>query len=258
MKERGEDLVAFNEEVQYAQFVMGDHSSLDFGIQIKYPFTLSHPTMDVSAVSIPGHSGDLLSRNHRFNNFTQTINLYVRKPPGYDTWSRLAADINNWLIGDTYQLFYLSNLREWVLEAYLTQPLALEPQNDLEASGSITLNCKPYMKREDGLNFIPLNSALPIVNTEVETAEPTFHIVGKGDIRLSVNGDNYYFNNIEDEIYIDSEQEWIYRHNFNENMAMHAVFPNNNFPTFHPGDNGVFIFGNYSKVEYKANWRRLV
>ena len=114
------------------------------------------------------------------------------------------------------------------------------------------------MKREDGLEFQSVNTALPIVNTEVEIAEPLFHIVGKGNIRLAVNGENYYFNNIEDEIYIDSEQEWIYRHKFDENLAMHAVFPNNNFPTFHPGDNSVFIFGNYSKFEYKANWRRLV
>lgn len=247
----------FSTSMRYAHFVVNNHSSLDYGIKITYPFNLSHSTVDISATTIPGHSGDLLTNNHRYNNFTQTINILVQKPPRYTTWSQLAIDINNWLIADKYQLFYFSNLGDWVLEGYLAQALTLEPQDDLQAIGTISLNCKPYMKRKDGLIFVPITTNTKIFNSEKESAEPILHVVGKGNIKIAINGNSYYLNNVADEIFIDSEQEWIYHHKFDENMAMHAIFPNNDFPKLLPGNNDISISGKYTKFEYKANWRRL-
>lgn len=247
----------FSTSMRYAHFVVNNHSSLDYGIKITYPFDLSHSTVDISATTIPGHSGDLLTNNHRYNNFTQTINILVQKPPRYTTWSQLAIDINNWLISDNYRLFYFSNLGDWVLEGYLTQALTLKPQDDLQAIGTISLNCKPYMKRKDGLIFVPITTNTKIFNSEKESAEPILHVVGKGNIKIAINGNSYYLNNVADEIFIDSEQEWIYHHKFDENMAMHAIFPNNDFPKLLPGNNDISISGKYTKFEYKANWRRL-
>lgn len=236
--------------------VVNHKSSLDFGVYIQYPVALVHTIPDVTPTSIPGHSGDLITNNHRFQNITQTFNVYANKIDKYDTWSHLSLDFNNWLIGDTYQPFYLASMHEWYWEAYMSAPLTLTPQNDFEATGSFSINCKPYLRRTDSLKFRPVPQL--VTNTTTEYSEPIFHIVGNGDFTITINGQDFKLSGVDGEIFIDSEEQWIYKHDINENRASTAIFPNNDFPLLKPGQNTIKLSsGSATKFEYKPNWRKL-
>ena len=238
-----------------AQIIVNQHSTLDFGVYLQYPIVLAHPQVDLNPVQIPGHSGDLLANNHRFQNITQTFNLVIKKPSKYITWSSLSLALQEWLVSDTYQTIILDTLHGWYWEGYLSSPPVITPTNDCDATGSISFNCKPYMKRIDSIDFEPVPSMF--FNTTDSIAEPIIHIVGNGNFTINVNGTNYELIDVSEEVFIDSEQSWIYQHDEIQNRASWAHFPNNDFPILKQGQNTISITGNYSKFEYKPNWRRL-
>ena len=228
----------------------------DYGTYIQYPLVIAHASPELSPVSIAGHSGDLLTSNHRYPNITQTFNLYATTEAGYETWSHLSLDINQWLVSETYQPIYINSQNDWRWEGYLSQPASFTPQNDFEATASISFNCKPFMKRLDGAEFKPIVS--PVINTEQIFAEPTFHIIGNGDFVIEVNGQDYKLNGVDGEIFVDSEMQWIYKHSMNENRSSLAEFPNNDFPILIPGENTIALkSGTASVFEFKPNWRKL-
>lgn len=242
-----------------AKLIVNEQSTLDFGVYIQYPIVITHPQVDVTSNAIPGHSGDLLTKNHRFQNISQSFTLYAtRESTKYSTWSQLSMAINDWLVSDKYQPLYLDTMHEWYWEAILSQPANFTPQNDSEATATVTFNCKPYMRSTDSMKFRPLPSSQKVINKQQESAEPIIHIVGSGDFVLSINDQDFKLNGVDGEIFVDSEEQWIYKHDFKENRASCAVFPNNDFPSLKPGENKIYLkSGTAQKIEYKPNWRRL-
>ena len=68
-----------------------------------------------------------------------------------------------------------------------------------------------------------------IKNWQQYSALPLFHIIGDGDFTLTVNDKEYQFNDIDEELYIDSDRCLIYK-SLNENRTSHAILPNHAFP----------------------------
>jgi len=240
-----------------AELVVNGKSSFDYGIAITYPYVIAHPEIDVSPVSILGHSGDYLTNNHRYKNTTQTLNLYVTKPEEYSTWSQLSGDINQWLTSDKYIDIHLTNLHEWYLEGYVSTPLVLTPSEDSDniATGSIAFDCKPFMKRVENIHYEDVPET--IINNTNFDAEPIFHILGNGNFTVTLNDLDYKIIDVDGEVTINSEEQWTYKSNYSENMSSKVRFPNNDFPVLKVGKNTIKISGNFTKFEYKPNWRRL-
>ena len=228
----------------------------EFGIQILYPFTPVHPQYDIASVAVPARSGDLLTSNLRYQNFTQTFNIYAEKPAKYTTWSQLSYSIQEWLTCTGYERISLSSMFPWCWEGYLNAPITLTPESDHTATGVISFACKPFLKREDEVDWLPVPNKMPITNEEIFSAQPLWHIVGSGDYTLTVNDTDYQLTGIDDEVYIDSEHFLVYK-SLKESRAGNARFTNHDFPELKPGDNTVKLTGNYTKFEYKPNWRRL-
>ncbi|MCZ3844170.1 phage tail protein [Lactobacillus mulieris] len=238
------------------KLIVKNKSSTDYGVFIQYPFTLVNTLPEITAVQIPGHSGDLLTNNTRFQNVTQTLNLYIEKPQEYETWSSLSMAIQDWLYSFDYQPIIISSLNDYYLEGYMSQAPVITPQDDMVATGSVAFNCKPYLKRIDDIDFRSVPST--VIGIETINAKPIFHIKGSGVLTLTVNGQKYVLNGVDDEIFIDGEKEWIYKHDLNQNRMPLAQFPNNDFPELVPGKNTISLSGKYSLFEYKPNWRRLI
>lgn len=235
-------------------------SSIKFGAYIVYPTNLISPKLDINQASIPGVSGDYLTSNYRYQNVTQTVVFQVEQPPHYTTWYELQYDLKKWLTpynaegAVQYEPFYCELLGDSHWEAIVTEPPSWSITNATTAQVTITLTCKPFLKRNDGGQWYPVKDTE--VNTEVFSAQPLWHIVGNGDFTLTINDIDYKLNGVDDEIYIDSERFLIYKSK-KENRAAKADFLNHNFPELLPGKNNIKLSGNSTRFEFKPNWRRL-
>lgn len=244
------------EQIPINILTVNGHGSDEFGIQIQYPYAPVHPQYDISGVAVPARSGDLLTSNLRYPNFTQTFNFTSKKPAKFHTWSELSYSIEEWLACTDYENISLSSMFPWCWQGFLNEPIKLTPESDDTATGVISFACKPFLKREDEMDWQPVPSKMPITNEEIFAAQPLWHIVGSGDFTLTVNGTDYQLTGIDGEVYIDSERFLVYK-SLKESRAGNARFTNHDFPELKPGDNTVQLTGSYTKFEYKPNWRRL-
>lgn len=236
-----------------------DRSSQDFGAYVNYPLAPISAKRDISNVSIPGLSGDYLNDNLKFQNATQSISFTVLRPHKYTSWFEWLLDFQDWLIQKNntfkYEQIRLSMWREYTYIGYVSDAPTMTIINEQRATVTINLNCKPFLMRTDGLIF--RNVPNIVTNTEIYNSQPVFHIIGSGDYILTINDIDYKLFGVDDEIFIDSENYLIYK-SLNENRSTVAQFPNNDFPILKAGTNHISLTGNFSKFEYKPNWRRLL
>lgn len=244
----------------FQKLIYNRRSSTDFGALITYPFAITQAKRDVSSVSIPGVNGDYINDNLKYQNINQIIPFTVFRPKQYKSWFDWTAAFTQWLIPNSeatyqYQQYNLTLWQGYIYEAVMSDAPVLTIKDETMATAQITLNCKPFLKREDGINYQPVPAR--VQNTELSTALPIIHIAGSGDFTLTINDVDYKLTGIDDEVYIDSEKYLVYK-SLSQNRAANALFANNDFPTLKPGWNSIKLIGNYSKFEYKPNWRRLI
>lgn len=237
-----------------------DRSSSEFGCYLQYPFNLVHTKKDVSGTTVPGVDGDFIQDNLRSVNVTQQLVFWVeRNPILYDTWEQLEFAFLDWLSqGNSYteyKPFYLDHLNPYHWLAYMSETPVWSITNATSATVTVTLNCKPYLEWNDN-DFIPFKPI--VVNQENIDAHPLWHIVADGMVDLKLNWVNYHFENIDGEVYVDTDRFLIYK-SLDEPRGTIATFPNNDFPIFTPGENDMTYMGtNVKKIEFKPNWRRLL
>lgn len=237
-----------------SRIVYRNRSSDEFGMLINWPFELAHAEADVTVISVPGVSGDIIRDNYRYKNITQIIKFLVQRQLNYPDLQTVGRAITNWISGPDYSPLQSDIIHGYQWEARSSAPPQLTQSIKEEADLTLTFDCKPFLKRLDGQNWQPVPN--DPINTEQFPAEPLWHIKGSGNLTLTVNGLAYQLNGIDDEVYIDSEQSLVYK-SLAESRAGLAVFPNNDFPVLNPGGNSISLAGNYSLLEYKPNWRCL-
>ena len=167
-------------------------------------------------------------------------------------------DFGDWLTSHDkfveYEPFYFEPFNGWHWEAYLSDGPTVTPTNEQNATVTITLSAKPFLISDDSVEYQDVPKA-SIYNWQRYSALPLFHLIGNGNFTLTVNGKNYQFNDIDDELFIDSDKCLIYK-SLNESRNSHAILYNHEFPELCPGKNSISLKGNYSKFEYKPRWRR--
>lgn len=229
-------------------------TSDEFLMRINYPLEFAHPEADVATVSVPGVNGDVVQDNLRYKNISQPIVFTIIRQDYSPSFPQLGRAITNWVVGNDYVPLLCGLIPGYQWEAHVAVAPTMIATNEHQATVTITWDCKPYLKRLDGQDWqtVPSNP----VNLERWSAEPLWHIKGRGNLTLTVNGLAYQLNGIDDEVYIDSERSLVYK-SLTESRAGLAVFPNNDFPVLNPGGNSISLAGNYSLLEYKPNWRCL-
>lgn len=231
-------------------------TSSDFGCHLQYPTQIVHAKREITPTSVPGVSGDYLSDNYRYSNITQPLTFFVIRPAQYETWEQLQFAFLDWLtpsFKNKYSKFYLDLIKPYHWLAYLSEAPTWTISGIDTATVTLTLNCKPYLVYQDE-KFEPVPSA--VISNEKLPAFPLWRIVGDGDFTLSINEMEYKLNNIDGEVFIDTTRFLVYK-SLNEFRGMNVVFPNHEFPVLNPGTNSIKLTGNYSKFEFKPNWRRL-
>ncbi|KRL10727.1 tail protein [Schleiferilactobacillus perolens DSM 12744] len=223
-------------------------------MHINYPLELIHPEADVTSVSVPGVNGDIVQDNLRYKNISQPIAFTIIRNDNSPSFQRIGRAITNWVAGNDYVPLISDLIPGYEWEAHVAAAPSMVVTNNHQATVTITFDCKPYLKRLGGQDWQPVPDTP--TNLERWSAQPLWHIQGKGNMVLTLNGDDYKLNGIDDEVYIDSERSLVYK-DLNDSRAGLAVFPNNGFPSLMPGDNTVKLTGEYSLFEYRPNWRCL-
>lgn len=192
---------------KYAKIIFNNHASIDFGLEVNIPFQVVHPQPDGAATHVSGRNGDLWQGNDAFNNVTETFNCTaVRNPNLYPDWMSLEEALNDWLkIGqDDYQYLQFSRDPNWAYSA-MAQPFTLTPVDQVTANVSLPFNCKPLMVSIRGMDWkaTPVNGT--VINQTDIPVHPEWRIKGKGDFALTINDQTYYFDDVEDEITLNSD-----------------------------------------------------
>lgn len=240
------------------KLIFHNKSSTDFGAWINYPMVQATTKRNVSLSPVVGVNGSYINDNLNYTDVTQQISFFVERPLRYKDWFTWGMDFGDWLTSKDkfveYEPFYFEPFDGWHWEAFLSDGPNVTPQNEQIATVNVTISAKPFLISNDSVEYqiVPKTS---IYNWQQYAALPIFHIVGDGDFTLTVNGKDYQFNDIDEELYVDCERCLIYK-SLNENRNSHALLYNHEFPKLDPGKNLISLKGNYTKFEYQPRWRR--
>lgn len=201
--------MAFNfDPTKYAQLVYRNHASTDFGIAVNDPWSPVHPNSDETKTHVTGRNGDLWQGNNAFNNVTETFTCTaIRDPKIYKTWFELEDAVNDWLqVGQGYDYLQFTTIPDWAFHAE-AQPFTITPSanDDFQATVTLAFDCEPLMTSIRGMTWkaAPVDGAI-INNTDIPV-HPEWRITGKGDFALTINDETYYFDDVEDEITLNSD-----------------------------------------------------
>ncbi len=227
----------------------GKKSYSDMSLIITEPPTEVCPERDITYVSIPGRSGDLIQDNGRYKNTWRTYPIAA--------WSddypleMILKKVSSWLAGsvgyhrltDTYDPDYYR---------MATISGSIEFTQKLKQIGlaSLYFNTKPFMYRIDGDNPIILTGSSEIYNPEDWESTPIIKLIGSGDITLNINGSSFSISNVEDHIELNSELMAAHKGSVLQNSKISFV----DFPKLSPGKNDISFSGSVESIEIIPRW----
>lgn len=269
----------FNSD-RYADLVYHDHASTDFGIAVKKPWIPIHPTPDETKTHVPGRNGDVWQTNNAFQNVTETFEcVVIRDPNLYSDWFEVRDAISDWLgVGQGYDYLEFTAYPNWAFYAE-AQPFTLTPteNDDFQATLSLPFDCSPMMTSIRGLDYKKLPESGVIINQTDFDIHPEWHIHGSGDFMLVINGVNYFFDDVENDIWLKSDGNAFEKDDQGIESLVNSKIrlANNDSPVFSCGKNTVSFQvptfaedGSLSKTitvhpadafcEYKAMWKKVI
>lgn len=228
-------------------FVYDGKNSQDLGLLISGEKTYNSPSRDVTTVSIPGRSGDLIIDNGRYNNIEISYAVSFRKDIPEKT-----RTLKAWLLSsagyrrleDTYQ-------PEYFRLASISNATEFEISINRYGTAELIFNCNPFLFLKSGEQTITvLVSGGKIYNPEYIESRPIITVYGNGDGVLSVNNTNYNLSAIDGSVTINSDIGLVYKGTENKNNTVNFV----KFPVLQSGENIIDWTGGIRKVEIKPRW----
>ena len=226
-------------------FRYAGRDSKEFGIYISGASTFSAPERDVTSVSVPGRSGDLLYDNNRYRNAEISYRCGIVKDfaRNFQAFRSFALSQKGYQrLEDGYHPdeFYL---------AYIPTGLTPEVTPDLKA-GEFTLSFmrKPQRFLKDGEFPITLSASGTIYNPYDFAAKPLIRVTGTGtvmvnDTLITITGSQAYTD-------IDCDIQDVYMGDLNLNSLV--TVDGYEFPALEPGDNTITLSG--VTVEITPRW----
>lgn len=228
-------------------FVYDGKNSQDLGLLISGEKTYNSPSRDVTTVSIPGRSGDLIIDNGRYNNVEISYTVSFRK----DVPEKTRA-LKAWLLSsagyrrleDTYQ-------PEYFRLAAISNATAFEISINRYGTADLIFNCNPFLFSKGGEQTVSIPaSGVRIYNPEYFESQPIITVYGNGNGVLSVNNINYNLSDIDGYVTINSDVGLVYKGTENKNSTVNFI----EFPTLQVGENIIDWTGGITKVEIIPRW----
>lgn len=264
----------------YGKLIFNNHASTDFGIMVKIPWDPVTPTADGTDTHVTGRSGNLWqSNNNAYNNVTETFNCKVFRDPNlFADWWELHDAISNWLTvpGGGYDYLEFDLYPEWAFYAQ-PKPFNLTTIDTTQADLTLQFNCSPLMTSIRGMDWKKYPTSGLIYNSTSLPVKPKWHVKGNGDYYLNVNGFDYYFDDVEDDLYLTPEGNAFYYDSSGAKILANEKIrlANNGSPVFlcgkntvefkaqdnpaQPDEDGVVAPATKpGSIEYKALWKKVI
>lgn len=233
--------------------------SRDFGLYVRRKTAYDRAERDITFVSVPGRSGDLIIDNKKFKNIQIEYDLSLfssqhEELTENENFFYSFEDVCRWLTEDgKYYKLYSSYDTLYYRLACLTKGITMEDQEHWSVGKfGIKFNCKPYRYRIGGDEIQTIiDKSFDLYNEEMYESLPYIKIYGNRDIYLYINGRQYTFLNVKGYVSCDSEIMNVYKDTVNKNNDFRA----NQYPILEQGNNHISVYGDVSKIEIKPRWR---
>ena len=232
------------------QFTYRDKKSFsDAGLIMYLPPKIIAPKREISFVTIPGRSGDIIYSQKKFTNTQITYHAEIFKE-NFDI-SAVARKVRAWLqteigyfnLSDTYNPDYF-------YRAAFEGGIDIEQEFLHTGKSPLAFNCKPFKYSLIGQSPIIFTGAKTLANPEAWETKPYIKITGSGNITLKINNASFTFKGIKDYIEVDSEMMSAYKATELQNDK--AYF--DEFPILSPGTNNISFTGSVSQIEIIPRW----
>lgn len=236
-----------------SRFWIDNKSSRDFGLYIDTPNVYESAAADVEYTSVPGRNGDLIISNNRYANVTVSYptSLYAKDR---DEMSYKIGAIKAWLNSSrTYRQLTDTYNRGYFRMASFSESISPTITQNT-ANFDISFNCKPFMYRNDGEEWITLSAENNIVNPEAFVSKPIIQAEVTNAIGLvSINNATLrIINATGGTMNITIDCETLNAYNGAENMNKYI---NSADYALNSGENIITVSG--ANVKIKPRWRRL-
>lgn len=228
-------------------FTFGEHSTTEFGLLISKKKIYSTPARNVSFLSVPGRSGDVIVDNDSYPN------IEVSYTVGSKNIGSQLENIASWLSQPGYLRLSDTYMPNFFRLAANVSGQSWDEQLLNFGETTLTFNCKPFRYLVSGENTTTLTTSGTITNPTNFSSLPYIKITGSGNVTLHVNNSSYSLSTISPNIEIDSEMMSVYRGTTLLNNK--AGF--DEFPVLEPGENSISWTGTVTKVEIVPRWRCL-
>lgn len=231
-------------------FTFDDIVSSDYGVYISGSGVFNAASRDITTLEIPGRDGVLTMDNGRFNTTKHEYPAFVVPP--FDT---NIQELRNALmskrgfkkLSDTYHPdeYYL---------AYFEDGLEIEPTKNLKA-GELTISFVRDPRRflTIGDAAVELTADGSVNNPTLFDSRPLLRVYGTG--QLGIGSDTITISTADVYTDIDCEMRECFKGTVSKNY--NVSFTSDDFPTLHPGVNGIDLGTGITKVEIIPRWYRL-
>lgn len=227
-----------------------EHSSLEYSLLIAKKGSYKGAARDVTYISVPGRSGDLITDNGKYKNIDIPYDciLLNNTEKGF---AELARQIRGWLLAEHgyFRLWDSYDDKYFRLASYSDEA---DIEQELQVLGAIKLsfNCKPFKYSFEGQQSVILTAPSTLYNAELYSSSPYFKITGSGTVTLTVNNDSFTFSEVDEYIEVDSDIMNAYKGTLLQNNKMSGTA----FPTLLPGNNNISWVGNVTSIEIVPRW----
>lgn len=231
-------------------FIFGGVNSLDYGVLLDGSGTTTAPERDVTTVTIPGRSGDLLVDAGRWKNTTVSYPCTIAR----EFEGRFAAFKQALLAEGGYKRLEDTLHPDEYRLAYLAGPL--EPETiPYNRAGTFALDfgCKPQQFLKSGEDALTVASGGKLYNPTGCAALPLIRLTLTADAKLNVGGVQMSVAGYTGPMWIDCDLQDAYYNNTNLNKYLTAP----EFPVLGPGATQVSWSGGIAKCEVVPRWWRL-
>lgn len=227
----------------------GKDSWDDFGVYIGGQGTYNAPQKVFTKTSIPGRNGDLLRDEGRFSNAFVTYNIVVMHE-----FRDKTDDLRAWLLSpntyvrledtyhpDEYRMAIVSGGIDFETSAY-----------NLTGRTQVTFDCKPQRFLKSGENTITLSASGTVTNPTLFDSKPLITVFGNGTCSFTLRNKTVTITDVSSYVVIDSESMNAYKGATSMNDKV--TLSDEGFPVLIPGNNGVTLGGNTTKLEIVGRW----
>lgn len=234
-------------------FAINGKKSTDYGIVLTVPPAWVIPERDVTVISVPGRSGDLVLDNGRFLNAAQVYECLLIPPAG-QTMRQAVQEAMGFLHSAVYARIEDSFDTDHYRLGRTSGTVAVESIMERGGAFTITYDCKPQRFRKSGEAAITVRYSGSLENPTQQTASPLIKVLRTGACVVGINGKTVQIKAGTTDLYLDCESQNAYRLEAGVPISENSNILAPEFPVLQPGDNAVTLTGNVSRVEITPRW----